>query len=147
MALRRAEQSTEGDHSPSTAYPVTMDSSAFPSDPVNASNASESRITRSPSPNSNASKSDNQDSRTDDEGDDDHHTDFSSTKSKNQNDHDRAGLKRDLSSAKEIVTEVLHQPRLSYNHSSDFDIHRESNLLLQMVPYRPVNPNSILSVA
>ena len=145
MALRRAEQSAEGDHSPSTAYPVYRDSSAFPSDPVNAFNASESRVARSPSPNSNAAKSDNEDSSTDDEGNDDDHADDSSSKARNQNDRDRARLKRDSSSANEIISEVLHQPRLSYNDSSDFGIHRESNLLLQMVPYRPVNSNSILS--
>ena len=145
MALRRAEQSTERDQNPSTPYIVYRDNSAFPSDPVKTSNAFDYQISRSPSPNSNASKSDNENSSIDDKSDDEDHIDISSIKSENQNDRDDTAPERDPSSAEEIKSDVLHRQRLSYNGAADSGVHRESNILLQMVPYRPANPDSIPS--
>ena len=154
IALRRAEQSTEAevryqplsrDATHLTTHHPYMDSSTFPSDPISAPNAFEPPITRSSSPTSKGSKSDNEDSNTDDGGDDDDHNDVSSTKSKDQNDHDGTGPKGDASSAKELISGVPYLPRLSYSDSLNPDIYRESNLLLQMVPYRPSDPEPIRS--
>lgn len=113
------------------------DGSIFPSDPISASSAFEPPITRSPSPTSNASKSDNEESNTDDGGDDDdhhHHNDASSTKSKGQNDHDGAGPNRDTSSATGLVS--------GFPDSNPF---RESNLLVQMIPYTPGGSDPVRS--
>lgn len=152
IALRRAEQSTEAEaqYQPMSGDGSHMtiqhwDGSTFPSDPISASNPFEPPVKRSPPPSSNASKSDNEDSNTDDGGNNDDHNDINSTNSKDQNDHDGAGPKRDASSAKGLVSGVPYQPRPSYNDASDPDTHRESNLLLQMVPYNPSGPDPIRS--
>lgn len=49
-----------------------------------------------------------------------------------------------VSNAQGLMSKVSFQPRSSYN-ASDLSIHRESNLLLQMVPYRPSRYDSIRS--
>lgn len=147
ISLRRAEQSAkvEARHRPMSGYYPSADGSTFPSDPISASYVFEPPIARSPSPASNTSKSDNEDSNNDDRRDEDDHNDVSSTRSKEQNDRDSAGPKRDASSAKGLVSGVPYQPRSSYVDSSDPATHRESNLLLQMVPYKPGRPDPIRS--
>jgi hypothetical protein len=148
--LRRAKQSTEvealyqpmcGSSSHPGVHPPYGDSSNFPSNPIGGSNAYEPPITRSPSPTSSASKSENEDSNSDDGADDS----ANSTKSKDQNDQDGAGPMGDTSNAEGLTSRFSFQPRSSYNDASDPSMHRESNLLLQMVPYRPRLPNPIRS--
>ena len=144
-ALQRAEnlsaersrtryQPMPRDGSHSTIHHPYVDGSIFPSDPISASSAFEPPITRSPSPTSNAPKSDNEESNTDDGGDDDDHNDASSTKSKDQNDHDGAGPNRDTSSATGLISGV-----------PDSDPFRESNLLVQMIPYTPGGSDPVRS--
>ena len=148
--LRHAEQSTEAEAryqpmSGGSSYPEAHhpygDCSTFPPNPIGGSNAYEPPITRSPSPTSSASKSENEDSTSDDGADDDGDT----TKSKDQNDQDGTGPAGDTSNIEGLISRVSFQPRLSYNDVLDPDMHRESNLLLQMVPYRPRLPNQIRS--
>ena len=150
IELRRAEQSTEaeaqyqpmfgGSNHPGVHHPYG-DGSTFPPNPTGGSNAYESPITRSPSPTSNASKSENEDSNSDDEADDY----VNSTKSKDQNDQDGTGPAGDTSNKEGLISRLSFQPRSSYNDASDPTIHRESNLLLQMVPYGLRLPNRIRS--
>ena len=149
IALRRAEQSNEGDRRPLIIDSSYRDGNTFPSDPVNRSNAAEPPMTWSPSPTSNASKSkdeeEDEDSSTNDLDDHDDQNDVTSTTSRTRNDRNHTGPKRDASSAKALSSGVPLQSRPSYNDSSAPDIHRESNLLLQMVPYRPADSQPILS--
>lgn len=133
-ALQRAEnlsaerprtpyQPIPRDDSHSTIHPPYVDGSIYPADPISASSAFEPPISRSPS---NAPKSDNEESNTDDGVDNDDHTDGSSTKSKDQNDHDGVGTNRVTSSATGLISRV-----------PDSNTFRESNLLVQMIPYTP----------
>ena len=156
IALRRAEQSNEVEarHQPLIGDGIHLirphpyvDGNTYPSDPPSEYIILEPPMTRSPSPTSNASKTDNEKLDTDDEdGDDnDDHSDEGSVQSKDQNDHGDTGPKRDASNAKELASGGSYQPRLSNNDSLDPGIHRESDLLLQMVPYRPSGPAPIRS--
>lgn len=100
------------------------------------------KVRGAPSPTVNATKSDDEDSITvDGSDDDDDHNDVNSMKSKDQNADDGAEPKRDASSAEGSISGVPYRPRLFGNDSSDLDAHRESNLLLAMVPYRPEGPD------
>ena len=107
----------------STVHHPYVDGSTFPSDPMSAYSAFEPPITRSPSPTLIVPEFEDKESNTDDGGDDDDQNDVSSTKSEDQNDHDRAGPNRNTSSATSGVP--------------DANPFRESNLLVQMVPYNP----------
>ena len=148
--LRRSEQSTEvearyqpmsgGSNHPGVRHPYG-DGSTFPPNPIGGSNAYEPPITRSPSPTSRASKSEDEDSNYDDMADDD----TNSTKSKDQNDRDGTGPAGDTSNTEGLISRFPFQPRSFYTDASDPNMHRESNLLLQMVPYRPRLPNRIRS--
>lgn len=141
MTLRRAEQ-TEADTryqhmSRDDSHTVVLnpygDGSTFPSDVTGVSNAFEPPVTLSPSPTSNASGSDNEDSNSDGEaGDGDIDQEEPGPKG---DDPDTDGLKSGPSS----------KPRFSYDDFGGPSIHRESNLLLQMVPYRLGGPERIAS--
>ena len=141
-ALRRAEQSTEAEarYQPMSggSHPVVHhgygDGSTYP---ICVSSAFESPIPLSQSPTSYASKSDDEGSKSDGGADDDDIDDANSTKSKDQSDPDDPAPKGDTSNADGLTSGISSMPRLSYNDSSDSSIHRESNLFLQMVPYRP----------
>ena len=63
-----------------------------------------------------------------------HHNDASSTKSRDQNDYDGAGPNRDTSSATGLVS--------GFPSSNPF---RESNLLVQMIPYTPGGSDPVRS--
>ena len=121
----------------------------FPADAVYRANTSEPPKTWSPSPTPNASKSKDGDEdgepSTNDWDDDVIHNDVTYTAPKDWNDRNIAGTKRDTSIAKALSSGVPHLSRPSYNDLLDPEIHRESNLLLQMVPYRPADPQPILS--
>ena len=149
MALRHAEQSTEvearyqpipGDESHPKVQNPHADDSTFPSNPIDVSIAFEPPTRRSSSPTPNPSESDHGDSSS--EGVDDNDG-VSSTKS--QNDHGNSGPKGITPDVKEVISGSAPKPRLSYNGPSDSDVHRESDLLLQMVPYRPRGPHPIRS--
>ena len=153
MALRRAEQSREADvryqlmsadGSHLMVHLPYVDGSTYPSAPIGVSDTFEPPIIRSPSPTSNTFKSNNEDSDSDD-GDGDDNDDISSTESKDQNDHDGPGLKDGTSDARGLITKVSFQPHVSHKESSDAGVHRESNLLLQMVAYRPQGPDQTRS--
>ncbi len=147
--LRRAEQSMEaearyqpvsgGSNQPGTRHP-SGDGSTFPPDTTGGSNAHEPP-TRSPSPTSRASKLENEDSNSDDGADDDDH----STKSKDQHDQDGTRPAGDASNTEGSISKSSYKPRPSCDDASDPIVHRESNLLLQMVPYRPRLSNGIRS--
>ena len=150
MALRQAEQSTEaearyqpvsGDGMHSKVLNPLVDDSILPSDPIDASNGLEPPTRRSSSPTPNASDSDHEDSDSDD--DDIDNDDSSSTKS--QSDHGDTGPKGIAFDVKGMISGSTSKPRLSYNDASDPIVHRESDLLLQMVPYRPRGPHPIRS--
>lgn len=139
--LRRAEQSTEaearyqpvsggGSHPGHNPY---GHDSTFPSNPVGGSNAYELPIMLSPSPTSGAFNPDNEDPNSDDGADDD----ANYTKHKDRNDQDGTGPMGDTSNAEGLVSRYVYQPRSSYNDASGPSMHRESNSLLQMVPYSP----------
>ena len=149
MALRHAEQSTEaearyqpvpGDESHPTVHNPYGDDSTFPSNPIIAPNAFEPPTRRSPSPTSNASESDHRDSSS--EGGDDN-DDVSSTKS--EKNHGDSGSKSINPGVKVMISGSSSEPRTSYKNPSDSVVHRESDLLLQMVPYRPRVPHPIRS--
>ena len=148
MTLRRAERSTEAEVR-NQAMPGGGSHSVIHGDAGTYStgvpNAFEPSITRSESPTSHISKSDNEESDFDAWADDDDINGISSTKPTDQNDHDGPGLKRDNSNAEDVISELPSKPSLSHLNSSDPDVHRESNLLLQMVPYRPGGPDPICS--
>lgn len=141
MALRRAEQteaetkyhhnSRDGSHT--VVLDPYSDGSTFPSDVTGVSNAFELPATLSQSPTSNASRSEIEDSDSDGEaGDGDIGQEEPGPK---VDDPNTDGLKSGPSS----------KPRLSYDDFEGPGIHRESNLLLQMVPYRPRGPERISS--
>lgn len=115
-----------GDRSHPTTRHVYVDHSNFPSDLMSAYSAFEPPIIRSPSPTSDIPGADDEESSTDDGGDDDDHNDVSSKKSEDENDHGGAGRNRKASSATGIIS--------GFPYTTPF---RESNLLLQMVPYSP----------
>ena len=149
MALRHAEQSTEaearyhpvsGDESHPNVHNPHVDDSTFPSNPLDVSDAFEPLGRRSSSPTPNASESDHGDSNSE-VGDDDY-DDISSTKSQNERDTGPNGITLDV---KGKSSGSSSKPRLPYNESSDPVVHRESDLLLQMVPYRPRVPRPIRS--
>ena len=148
MALRHAEQSTEaearyqpvpGDESRPKVYNPYGDESTFSSNPIIVPNAFEPPTRRSPSPTPNASESDHGDLSS--EGGDDN--DDSSKKS--ENDHGDSGSKGINSGMKGMISGSSLEPRSSYDGPSDSVVHRESDLLLQMVPYRPRDPDLIRS--
>ena len=141
MTLRRAEQteaetryqhmSRDGGHT--VVLDPYGDGSTFPSDFTGVSNAFEPPVTLSPSPTSNASRSDHEDSNSDGEaGDGDIYQEEPGPKGDDPN---TDGLKSGPSA----------KPRLSYDDFGGPSIHRESNLLLQMVPYRPGGPERLAS--
>ena len=149
MALRHAEQSTEaearyqpvpGDESHPEVHNPHVEDSTFPSNPIDVSNAFEPPTRRSSSSTPNASKSDHGDSNSEGGDDDD---DVSSTKS--QNDHGDTGHNGITLDVKRIISGSSSKQRPSYNGSLDPVLHRESDLLLQMVPYRPRGPHPIRS--
>ena len=123
-----------GDGSHSTRHHPYVDSSTFQSDPMGVYSAFEPPIRRSPSPTSNVPGADDKESITDGGGDDDDYDDFSSKKSEDQSDHDGAGPNRKTSNATGTISGVPY--------SSPF---RESNLLVQMVPYNPFGSGPLLS--
>ena len=150
MALRQAEQSTEaealyqpmsGDGMHPTVLNPHVDDSTLPSDPIDLSTGLEPPTRRSSSATPNASESDHEDS--DSDGDDIDNDKTSSTKS--QNDHGDTGPKGITVDVKGMISGSTSKPRLSYNDSSDPMVHRVSDLLLQMVPYRPRGPLTIRS--
>ena len=159
--LKRAEQSTEAEEqyqstSRRISYPATQhidDDPYLPfADPAGESNLHEPRIRRSPSPASRASDSENEgsnlgsetdDSENNDDHDDDANDDNSHgradndiQKSRNQKDQDRSKIAGDRFSEDGWVSKVF-QPQSSLSNGTTFTRHRESNFLLQMVPYRP----------
>lgn len=135
--LRRAEWHTEeetryqpmsggGSHPGRHSFD---DGSTLPSNPIDIT------ITSSPSPPSSALNSDNEDLDSDD---------AINTKHKDQNDQDGTGRMGDTSNTDGLVSRSFFQPRLSYD-APDPSIHRESDFLLQIVPYNPVIPAPIRS--
>lgn len=100
-----------------------------------------SPIMRSPSPTSDFSKSENEDSNFDDGADDD----TNSIKSKDRENQDRTGPEGKTPNKEDLNSRLSFQRRSSYNDASDPTIRRESDLLLQMVPYRLRLPNQIRS--
>ena len=147
MALRHAEQSSEGDRRASIVHSPYMDRSTVQPDRVDRSNDSRLPLTRSSSSTSNASNSEDEDeeSSIDDLDEDDDQNETISRNSNIQNELDRTDAKRDASRPKALSSRVPYQSRLSYHASSNPDIHRESNILLQMIPYRPTDSHPILS--
>ena len=151
MALRHAEQSTEaeahqpvfGDGGHPKVHNQHVADSTFLSDLIDVSNAFEPPIRRSSSPTPNAPESDHGDSTSEDGDDNDDDDDVSSTKS--QPDHGDTGPKDATLDVKGVISRSSSKPRLSYNGSSDRVVHRESDVLLQMVPYRPRGPSPIRS--
>lgn len=159
--LKRAEQSTDAEEqyqstSRGNTYPATHHlrdaSSVLYPDPVDGSNRHEPRIGRSSSPASRASDSENEDinlgSETDDSEDNDDDADDAddnsysranndSHKSKNQNDHDHSNIMSNRFSEEELVSKVSLQPQSSLSNGMSYTRRRESDFLLQMVPYRP----------
>ncbi|KAM0800716.1 hypothetical protein BDR22DRAFT_230643 [Usnea florida] len=131
----RAEyQPMSGDSSHPTRHHPYVDGSTVQSGPMGAYSAFEPPIRRSPSPTSNVPGADDKESITDGGGDDDDYDDFSSKKSEDQSDHDGAGPNRKTSNATGTISGVPY--------SSPF---RESNLLVQMVPYNPFGSGPVLS--
>ena len=96
--------------------------------------AFEPPVTRSPSPTSNVHGADDKESSTDSEGHDDDYDDISSIKTENPSDHQGAGPSRKTPNATGTLSGVPY--------STPF---RESNLLVQMVPYNPFGMNPLLS--
>lgn len=143
--LRRAEQSAEaesrfdsesrGPSHPVAPHPYGDGGNAIVI-PVDGPNAYEPRITRSPSLRPSASNSDSENSGSDDGADDDDDG-VNSTTSTNQSDNLAAGGTC-TPNAEELLMEISHQPLTSAeNDRSDSRAQRESNILLQIVPYRP----------
>ena len=118
-------QTPSGEGSHITIPHPYVDSRTFPSDPISGPSAPEPLTTRSPSPPSNLPKSEDEESNTDDGGDEDNH-EVGSTKSKDQKDHEGAGPSGDTPSATGLTS--------AYAASNPY---RESDLLQQMVPYSP----------
>jgi len=148
--LRRAEQSTDAESrfdsmSRGTSHPGAPhpygDSGIASSIPVGGPNAYEPPTTRSPSPRPGASNFDDGDPDSDDGADDD----VNSTTSADQSDEFASGG-IDTTNAEGSLTKMSYQPLTSdENDTLDSGTHRESNILLQMVPYRPRLPNLIRS--
>lgn len=147
--LRRAEQSTESEaqHQPiprSSSYSVLRHphgdstSSALPPNSMSGSTAYERPTPSFPSPTSSAIKCDDEDSNSENSANDD---DASSTKSDKQNDVYLTGPAGDTLNPEPLISRLPSQPRSSINNASKPSIHRESNLLFQMVPYRPNLPD------
>ena len=118
-----------GNPSHSMRHLPNMDGSTFQSDPMSGYSAFEPPITRSPSPTSNDHGADDKESNTDSEGHDDDHDDVSSIKADNG-----AGPNRKTSHATGPISGIPY----SYPF-------RESNLLVQMVPYNPFGTGPLLS--
>jgi hypothetical protein len=144
--LRRAEQSTEAESrfdsiSRSASHPGArhpyMESGNASSIPVGAPNAYEPPTTRSPSPRPSASNSDDEDPDSDGGADDD----IKSSTSTDQSDKFVAGG-IDATNAEGLLTKMPYRPLTSDEYdTSDSKAHRESNILLQMFPYRPRLPS------
>jgi hypothetical protein len=148
--LRRAEQSTDaesrfdsmsrGPSHPGARHPYG-DSGKASSIPVVGPDAYEPPTTRSPSPRPGASNSDDEGPGSDDGADDD----VNSTTSTDQSDKFADGGIY-TTNAEGSLTKMSYQPfTWDENDMSDSRTHRESNILLQMVPYRPRLPNPIRS--
>ncbi|KAL8724345.1 MAG: hypothetical protein Q9181_006866, partial [Wetmoreana brouardii] len=102
-------------------------------------------IEQSPSPTSSASYSDNDDSKSDvktDRHDADDEVD-DANKGKDQNGKEGTGAMSGTSKAEGPMPRLSYQTQSSYNDTSDSVVHHESNLLLEIVPYRPSLPQSI----
>ncbi|KAL8706837.1 MAG: hypothetical protein Q9225_007904, partial [Loekoesia sp. 1 TL-2023] len=136
-AEARYEPTSRGGSHPAVYNPYG-DSSNILSNPVGGYNSYEPPMTRSPSTTSRASSSDNEDSIPDQGAADD---DADDTKSKAQSDQGGTGPTR-ASNAEALMSRSSLQPRPSHD-ASDPSIHRESNLLLQMVPFRPSRYNPV----
>ena len=117
------------DPSHSTRHLPYVDGSTFQSDPMSGYSAFEPPIRRSPSPTSSVHGGDDKESNTDSEGHEDDHDDVRSMKAENG-----AGPNRKTSNATGTISGVPY----SYPF-------RESNLLVQMVPYNPFGSNPLLS--
>lgn len=141
MTLRRAEQTEaetkyrhmSGDGSHTVVLDPYGNVSTPPSDFTGVSNAFETPVTVSPSPTSNASRSDNEDSNSDGEA------------GNGDIDREDPGPKGDDLNTDGLKSGPSSNPRLSYDDFGGPSIHRESNLLLQMVPYRPPGPERLAS--
>ncbi|KAL8702077.1 MAG: hypothetical protein Q9201_004579 [Fulgogasparrea decipioides] len=154
--LRRAEQSTEAEAhfqpiSGGAIHPrvnhLFEDGITFPSDPLDGSSSYDPPIRPSPSSTSRPSYSDDEDSKSDAKTDgddvDDEVDDANNTEAKDQNDQEGTGAMSGTSKAEAPMSRLSYQARSSYNDASDPSIHRESNLLLEIVPYRPSLPKPI----
>ena len=122
-----------GDLSHSMRHLPYVDGSTFQSNPMSGYSAFEPSVRRSPSPTSTVHGADDKESNTDSEGHDDDH-DVSSIKSEDQSDHDGVEPNRKTSNATGTISGVPY----SYPF-------RESNLLVQMVPYSPFGTDPLLS--
>lgn len=150
IELRRAEKSTEEatqyrSMSRSRSQPETqhiyVDGNTSPPNTEGRSSFYGPSITRSPSPTSSAPKSESDDSNSDDEITDEADDDANGTKSKDQTDQATS----DISVAERPAPRFFSRRRSSRSDTSDIAIHRESDRLLQMVPYRTRVSNGIRS--
>ena len=159
--LSRAEKSTEAEeHYRSTSRGNTNTATHHSSDdgylllpdPKGGSSLHEPRIMRSPSPTSKDSESEKEDSNLgsetddgkddndideDDDDDDEDKLNNDSHKSKIQNEEDFTKITGDGSNEEGLVSKFSFQPQSSLHDETVSTRRRESNFLLQMVPYRP----------
>lgn len=154
--LRQAEQSTEaeeqyqsmsrGNIHPATHHPYGNGNIILPN-PIGGSSGHGPPIMRSPSHASRVSESENEDfnsgGEADDDDDDDNNdndedeTNNDNRKFKDQNDQDGTKFTGDTATEEGLVSKLSFRPRSSLVDELGSTIHRESNLLLQLVPYRP----------
>lgn len=156
--LRRAEQSTEAEEQyrsmsgedihPARDHPFG-NGNIILHNQIGGSNLHEPRMTRSSPPVSTAAKDGSEDSNSggesdndkdehdNDDDDDDEKSVNDSHKFKNQHDQDDANLAGDTSNTKGSVSKFSFQPQPSLVDGISSTAHRESSLLLQIVPYRP----------
>jgi len=148
MELRRAEQSIEierpfqpmsGGNAHLGVQNPYRDDSTLPQNPMGGLEAYEPPIPRSPTPTSSARGSESGDSSSDDGVDDD--ADANSTKSQDQQDQGHPGFAGDTSNTGGLIPGLPSRPRLPHDDAAKPRVHRESNLLLQIVPYKPVSLN------
>lgn len=71
--------------------------------------------------------------------------DTNSTKSEDQDDQDGTGPAGYTSDTEVLISRPSFQPRSLHYLASDPIMHRESNVLLQMIPYKPKAPDRIRS--
>ena len=144
--LRRAEESIETERrfqpmSGGNTYLGVQnpyrDDSTLSHNPMGGWEAYEPPIPRPPMPTSNACGSQSGDSSSDDGVDD--NSDANSTNSQEQRDQGHPGSTGDTSNTERLIPGLPSGPRLPYDDVVKPRVHRESNLLLQIVPYKPIS--------